>query len=520
MLTPPHTCRALLAGKEPEQAINGLAAMTPPQGDATPDILVVEDGPDAEQAEQPNELFQPAGSGAAPGLNDVHGPAHDSPAVVTNEAPLQGGLEFVLALESPGKNPRHDAADWPVEATAVTAGNEQLASSTWANAADDSTEGAPQAYTLSPAVEPTDAIASEVAAMTDELLNMAVYEDQAMTAQQPHGEEEAVGAALDATIEGLVSVAEAAQPGQLTADHRQVGVGEITVWELGGSEESGNAEGESIITISEGVPILSIIQVHAPHTTASALQESSEVRSETADTSAAGQQALANSIVSGDAAQASPSDTEQAPLLYGVFSADSTAATLDSMVGSQYQPTELSAPQSSGSETNKDAEPSRAAEEATGGDGNSMEHSPAADAAVVGQELQLALQEDVPALDPAEHSTEEQLGDSAETNSPRAHTLAPADETDNAARSNETADTRHDAASQSAPLHEPSHTETSSEAADLDAHDSVQLNLTLVSSVDAHTHADNAEPAQARLSTEPQPERRTMAWRLEKYLPT
>lgn len=476
-------------------------AASAPQDDALPDILVVEDGPDTEQTEQPDELFQPADSDNALGLDGVDGPAADSPSGINAETPLQGGLEYVPAAESPEDSPPHEATDWAVEDDSVNASNHQLASSTWAYAADDSAEVAPQGGPSSSAVEPVETIAWEVAAVIVELLDMVIYEDQAMTAQQPHAEEEVIGAALEATIEGLVSTTEAAQPGQLIAEHQQGDVKEVAVWKLGSSQETGDAESKSIVTMSQGIPVLSIIQAHAPYTTAGAPQAPSEVRSKDADTSAAGQQALATSILSGGEAQASPSDAEQDPLLHAAVSADSTAATLDSLIGSQHQPKELSAPQSSAEETHEDAEASRAAEQVTGGDGDSTEQSPAADAAVFGPELQLALQEDVPAVDLAKHGTGEKQGDLAEADSPRAHILAPADTTDDAASLYVAADTGHDATPKSAPLLEPSHGETPSEAADLDTHDSVQVNLTLVSSADAHTHADEAEPAQARLST-------------------
>ncbi len=586
---------------------DNLAAIVP-HDEALPDILVVEDGPDVEQAEPPDELFQRAASDTALALDeDMVGAAAESAALLSTEAPYQSHPEDVLAAESPMYALPQDAADSAPEDSHMESGNEKLATDTWGKRViDEHAEEAHQAdEKYSAIIEDTpehaesaqelpDAVAAEVAAVTDELLDMAISEDQAMTAEQPPGEEEAVGAALEATIEGLVSTTEAAKPGQLTAVDQQTDAEDPTVEDPGSTEEAGDAGNESVVTIYKGVPVLSIVQPHTLHAAASEPQETPHDDSKIAQTSAAEQQALANSILSGWDGQASPPDSVNASLVQ-VASADSNAATLDSLIGSRYLSQEFAAGQGTGNEAHGDAKPSPGTDQVTGGEGDSTEQGPTVDALVNVPELQPARQEDVhmPDTHSAGFATQGQQGDFGETatpsasiltpsndtedtaspyaaadtghvstpkadldepglaettsrkthtltpasdtedaaspdaaadtvdeatakapllkpsheesTSPSTYTLAPASDTEDAASPDAAVDTKHYATATEASLLKPSHTETPSEAATLVTHDSVQVNLTLVSSGAVTGPTDEAEPAGRRRSAGTQP---------------
>ncbi|CAL5221761.1 g4014 [Coccomyxa viridis] len=470
-------CRAILASKEPEQVADDLAAIIP-HDEALPDILIVEDGPDTEQAGPSDELSQQAASDNALALDeDMFGAAADSAAVVSYEAPQQTDVEYELAAGSPAYALRQDIADSAMEDSHMDTGNELMTTEMWRKPAiDEHAEEAHQAdeHTFEhaeSAQEPSDALAAEVAAVTDELVDIAIAEDQAVTAQLPPAEEEAVGAALEATLEGLVSTAEAGKPDQLSAENLQTDAENVAAADFGNSEEAVDAE----------------------------------------DTSVAEQQDLANSILS-------------------------EPSTVDSQV--------------------------------TAGEGDGMEQGPTTDAAVNVSELQPAVQEDVqmPVTNSEEALTEEQQGNFAQAATSRApilmpvngaedaaspyaaadtgavstpeaslhepsyadaifpdtYTLAPGSDTDGLAAGSDTntlatasdtedaaspdaaADTKHDAPGAS-PLLKPSQEEMPSEAAALVTHDSVQVNLTLVSSSTVYSPAEEAEPAGARISANPQP---------------
>ena len=570
-------CRAILASKEPEQVADDLAAIIP-HDEALPDILIVEDGPDTEQAGPADELSQQAASDNALALDeDMFGAAADSAAVVSYEAPQQTDVEYELAAGSPAYALRQDIADSAMEDSHMDTGNELMTTEMWRKPAiDEHAEEAHQAdeHTFEhaeSAQEPSDALAAEVAAVTDELVDIAIAEDQAVTAQLPPAEEEAVGAALEATLEGLVSTAETGKPDQPSAENLQTDAENVAAADFGNSEEAVDAEGESVDTINEGVPVLSIINSHTPHTAAIGPQESPEIQalSKSADTSVAEQQALANSILSGGDAQASPvASPVNDSLLHGEASAESNAATLDSLIGSKYQAKEFAAAQGSSNEAHDNAEPSTVDSQVTAGEGDSMEQGPTTDAAVNVSELQPAVQEDVqmPVTNSEEALTEEQQGNFAQAATSRApivmpvngaedvaspyaaadtgavstpeaslhepsyadaifpdtYTLAPGSDTDGLAAGSDTntlatasdtedaaspdaaADTKHDAPGAS-PLLKPSQEEMPSEAAALVTHDSVQVNLTLVSSSTVYSPAEEAEPAGARISANPQP---------------
>lgn len=183
--------------------------------------------------------------------------------------------------------------------------------------------------------EATDAVEAEVAAVTDQLLNEAIYEEaQAVEAQSTLPQEQAIGAAREARIEGLVSTAEATQPHQYAAE-----AADDKVWAVTENAHFGETKFSSLEPAVED---------DASATKAARPDESDyQVLDGERKSSAEEQQALANQILSG--ADAAISDMAShlgaalgSPLLYSDPN-DSTVAhrgsfTLDSLISSGYMP--------------------------------------------------------------------------------------------------------------------------------------------------------------------------------------
>lgn len=417
-------CRAISASKEPEKRADDLVAPAPVEDEVLPDILVVEDDPDREQIKQPAREYDQTDDDTVLALI-VDDAAADSAAVFSPEATHKSSMEDVLAEESPVRYPSQHAAQLALEADHADGGTQVLTDDTWTAAADDYEDADEQ----DAAAEPTDAIAAEIAAVTDELLVMAIYEKPAVTAQLPQAGEDAMGAALEATIEGLVSTTEAAKPGRLRAKDLQADAEHVTAEGLEIAEEAGDTEVDSVVTDYEGIPVLSVLRPHAPDT---ASVGPKEVQNPSTDASAAEQQALANTILSGEAtasrldSPASELDTEFPSLLHHEVPADSNMATLDSLIGSRYQAKEFSGAQGSENEEPSNAALSMVPAQLTGGDSESADRAFATDASTVASELQLAVQEEASSMDSAGYPTEQQQGDIAEATQEMVHVMHPA----------------------------------------------------------------------------------------------
>jgi len=489
-------CRAILAGKGSAQGAQDLAEAAQ-QDAAEPDILVVEESADLEQAEQPEETPEIADTTAPtelPAMGADDNAAAESAAELAQQlgadAADQADIDDELAAESAALELSQDAAEVPKAAKPV-AGDESGVDEAWLTAAEDTAE---QASADSP-----EALAAEVAAMTDELFDVAIHEGQAMNPQtsEEEGKEVAIRAVPEATLEP-----------------EEVDAVDITIERLVSTIQSvSTGQNDSALTTTDSI---TDAEGHdQPQSPDAGRNGSEEVLSDSAKMSAAEQQALANRILSGiDAPLSYGSGTMNADMLHNDInvSPDRLRSTLDSLISSRYQPKESSEMSSAGYMYPNNIDFSAATNEADEDDMHSPEHSLAQDAAAQrdSPESQLAMQEG-PSEVPGEFSTGTLHGNTTEAVLSPHHSELSANDTEDAA--NPGAAEAENKAGPDTSLHTVSVGEVPLAAEDVntEAHDKAEYVSAGETSESLATAPDGADAIEARIMINLEPK---LEWRV------